>query len=423
MKKPIQMLLLKEAWPLAEKIAEYLQTYHQVEQIAVSGAVRRRIEVIQVIDLVIASKCAGVLDFAQTMPGIYRVVQQSKDCLTAELNVGISLNLYVVQPDHFASALYFHTASARHNEQIAVLAQAKELSLGPQGLLTKEGHVLAAVSEEEFCRQLAFDYIPPELREGRGEIALAVEGKLPALVTAADITGGLHVHTMYSDGGDSIDQLIAAARLLGWSYLGISDHSQSAHYAGGLKTAAILQQRREIDLLNSKNPDFTILAGIESDIKPDGSLDYSDDILAQFDFVIASVHSAFKQDECTMTKRIIKAMSNPYVSILGHMTGRMLLKRPGYQVNIPEVLAAAAQTGTMIEINANPRRLDLDWRWHGQAKEQGVLFAINPDAHSVPELSYMNDGLNVARKGGLTAGDVVNTRQIDELKTLLKRKR
>ena len=422
MKKPIQMLLLKEAWPLAEKIAEYLQTYDQVEQIAVSGAVRRRVEVIHAIDIVIASKHDRVLDFARTMPGIHKVVQQSKDCLKAELSVGIALNLYVVQPDHFASALYFYTANVRHNEQISVLAQTRELSFGPQGLLTKAGKTLTAASEEEFCRQLAFDYIPPELREGRGEIAQAVKGKLPALVTAADIAGGLHVHTVYSDGGDSIDQLIAAARLLGWSYLGISDHSQSAHYAGGLKAAAILQQRREIDLLNSKNPDFTILAGIESDIKPDGSLDYSDDILAQFDFVIASVHSAFKQDECTMTKRIIKAMNNPYVSILGHMTGRMLLKRPGYQVNIPEVIAAAAQTGTMIEINANPRRLDLDWRWHSLAKEQGVLFAINPDAHSVPELSYMNDGLNVARKGGLTARDIVNTRQVQELKTLLKRK-
>lgn len=423
MKKPIQMLLLKEAWPLAEKIAEYLQTYHQVEQIAVSGAVRRRVEVIQAIELVIASKYAGVLEFAQTMPGIHRVVQQSKDCLTAELNVGIALNLYVVHPDHFASALYFYTASARHNEQISVLAQDQGLSFGPQGLLSNEGQAIAAASEEDLCRQLAFEYIPPELREGRGEIALAVAGKLPALVTAADITGGLHVHTSYSDGGDSINQLIAAARLLGWRYLGISDHSQSAHYAGGLKTAAILQQRREIDLLNSKNPDFTILAGIESDIKPDGLLDYSDNILEQFDFVIASVHSAFRQDECTMTKRIIKAMSNPYVSILGHMTGRMLLKRPGYQVNISEVLAVAAQTGTMIEINANPRRLDLDWRWHSQAKELGVLFAINPDAHSIAELSYMNYGLNVARKGGLTAGDVVNTRPIEELKTLLKRKR
>lgn len=423
MKKPIQMLLFKEAWPLAEKIAEYLQTNHQVEQIAVCGAVRRRVEVIHAIELVIASKHTSVLNFAQTMPGVYRVRQQNKDSLKAELNVGISLNLYVVQPHSFFSALYFYTATDRHNEQISELAKAQGLSFGPQGLLTQEGQAITSASEEEFCRQLALEYIPPELREGRGEIALAVAGKLPALVTAADISGGLHVHTSYSDGGDSINQLITAARLLGWGYLGISDHSQSAHYAGGLKTAAILQQRREIDLLNSQNPDFTILSGIESDIKPDGSLDYSDDILAQFDFVIASVHSAFKQDEGTMTKRIIKAMNNPYVSILGHMTGRMLLKRPGYQVNIPEVLAAAAQTGTMIEINANPRRLDLDWRWHSLAKEQGILFAINPDAHAAAELSYMNYGLNVARKGGLTAEDIANTRPIEELKALLQRKR
>ncbi|QJW48479.1 histidinol-phosphatase [bacterium BFN5] len=423
MKKPIQMLLFKEAWPLAEKIAEYLQTNHQVEQIAVCGAVRRRVEVIHEIELVIASSYTSVLDFARTMPGIYRVGQQSKDSLTAELTVGISLHLYVVQPRSFFPALYFYTATDRHNEQISALAKAQGLSFWPQGLLTKEGQAILITSEEEVCRQLAFAYISPELREGRGEVALAVAGKLPELVTTGDITGGLHVHTSYSDGGDSIKQLITAARLLGWRYLGISDHSQSAHYAGGLKTAAILQQRQEIDLFNSQNPDFSILAGIESDIKPDGSLDYSDDILAQFDFVIASVHSAFKQDEATMTKRIIKAMNNPYVSILGHMTGRMLLKRPGYQVDIPEILAVAAQTGTMIEINANPRRLDLDWRWHSLAKELGVLFTINPDAHAAAELSYMNYGVNVARKGGLSAEDIANTRPIEEIKAMLKRKR
>lgn len=423
MKKPSR-LLLREAWPLAEKIAQYLQTNQHVQQLAVAGAVRRRLETVADIELVIASSAADtVLDLVRSMPGIGQVRQQNHEEFSAELSVGIPLHIHVVEPARFIPVLYFHTGSVSHNEQIAIIAQAYGWKFSRRGLNTANGEPLIIQDERQFCRRLGLSYIEPELREGRGEIARARQGEMPDLVQLTDIKGGLHVHTAYSDGRDSIAALAAAAQKRGWSYLGISDHSQSAHYAGGLKLPAILQQRREIDHVNDQHPQLLILAGIECDIRPDGSLDYPDEILAQFDFVVASVHSAFKQDEKAMTRRIIKALGNPYVSMLGHLTGRMLLRRPGYAVDVEAVIEAAARTGTIIEINANPRRLDLDWRWHTYAREQGVLLSINPDAHSADELDYVQYGLAAARKGGLTATDILNTRSAQAVQARLQAKR
>lgn len=417
------MLLLKDARPLAEKIAEYLRLHSKAGQVAVAGSIRRCLEAVSDIDIVAGTAArAELLDFAQALPGIGTRLERSLTRFSVLLTVGVKLSIHVVEPQDFFAALYYYTGSAAHNAQLAAWAKQAGFSWSGQGLFASTGEKILLKDEQALCRLLKLAYIVPELREGNAEIDLAREGKLPLLVTAADMKGGLHVHTNYSDGSDTIAGMRQAAQRMGWAYLGISDHSQSAFYAGGLKAAAVLKQRREIDQLNA-NSDFTILAGIESDIKPDGSLDYRDDILAGFDFVIASVHSAFKQDEQTMTKRIIKAMSNRYVSILGHATGRLLLKRAGVRIDLPAVIEAAAQTGTILEINSNPNRLDLDWRWHGQAKAAGVLLAVNPDAHSIAELSYIDNGLAAARKGGLTANDIINTRSLKELKLLLRRKR
>jgi len=418
-----QQLLLQDAWPLAERIADYLCHQSAVNQAEVAGSIRRRMEVVGTIDIVAASSVpAGVLDSAVQMPGVNGIISRNSSSITVSLNIGIELNVYAVKPEHYPWALQYYTGSREHNRKLARFAKSRGMNYPGDCLQQTNGNVPLVQDEPAVYKVLGLSYIEPELREGQDEIEQAAHARVPRLVTAGDIQGGLHVHTAYSDGRSDIASLAAAAKAMGWRYLGISDHSQSAHYAGGLKIDAIIRQRREIDKLNERFG-ILILAGIESDILPDGSLDYSDDVLAQFDFVIASVHSAFRQSEGAMTKRIIKAMHNRYVSILGHATGRLLLKRPGYALDLPAVIQTAAQTGTILEINANPRRLDLDWRWCRQAKEQGVVLAINPDAHDVQELSHMRYGLAVARKGWLTAYDVANTRHCNEIQALLQRKR
>ena len=238
-----------------------------------------------------------------------------------------------------------------------------------------------------------------------------------------EIRGAFHLHTTRSDGRASVEQLAAAAQQRGWSYLGISDHSRTAFYAGGLKPEAVREQLREIAEYNAVHPEFRIFAGIESDILPDGSLDYDEELLAKFDFVIGSVHSSFNMAEAAMTERIATAMRNPYLTMLGHPTGRLLLARDAYAVDLNEIIRVAAATRTILEINASPYRLDLDWRWCRQAKTAGVMLAINPDAHSAEELAVVSYGVGIARKGWLEAADILNTRPAAEVSALLSRKR
>ena len=248
------------------------------------------------------------------------------------------------------------------------------------------------------------------------------ERRLPLLVKESQLQGAFHMHTNWSDGRAALPQMASAAHALGWKYIGITDHSRTAVYAGGLNEKAVIEQRREIDAFNETNKDFRVFAGIESDILPDGSLDYPDSILRQFDFIIGSVHSSFQLNREAMTRRLVTAINNPYLTMLGHPTGRLLLARDGYEVDLDEIIKASAATRTIIEINASPYRLDLDWRWCRQAKERGVLLAINPDAHSPEDLANVSYGIGVARKGWLEAGDVLNTRDMAEVAEIFKRK-
>jgi DNA polymerase (family 10) len=303
------------------------------------------------------------------------------------------------------------------------LAKDKGIKINEYGLETVTGEKLSVADEKQLYGWLGLEYIEPELREGTDELEQSAAGKLPKLVEKADIRGILHVHTTYSDGGATLGAMAQAIEERGWSYGGITDHSQIAVYARGLKVEKLKEQRQEINRLNAAGGKIQLLASIECDILADGSLDYPDEILAQFDFVIASVHSAFRQSQSDMTQRILRAMTNPYVSILGHPTGRILLARESYALDIPAVLKGAADTGTIVEINASPYRLDLDWRWCRGAKEMGILFAINPDAHAIEELDNVAFGVGIARKGWLTAGDIVNTRPVDQAVQLLRRKR
>ena len=416
--------LLVDTWPVAAKIAEYLQAHEAVQVAEVAGSIRRRKEIVKDIDITAAAlDREAAAEAVVSMPGVTEVTAKGSTKVSVTLSTGTKLDVRIVETAEYASTLHHFTGSQQHHIQLRGLAKEKGYVLSEYGLETSEGKRLQPQSEQELYQILGLPYIEPELREGLGEIEAAAAGRLPRLVAEQDLRGVFHVHTHYSDGSDTLQDMAAAAKARGWQYLGIADHSQTAVYAKGLKPDRVREQQRIIDAMNSADPAFRILSGIESDILPDGSLDYPDEILAGFDFVVASVHSAFRQSEADMTRRIIKALNNKYVTMLGHATGRILLAREGYAVDLPAILRSAAETGTVLEINASPYRLDLDWRWHRQAKELGAMFAINPDAHAVDELDYVKYGTAMARKGWLGAGDIINTRNAQEVIQLLNRKR
>ncbi len=286
--------------------------------------------------------------------------------------------------------------------------------------LTGEVMAPTADSEEALYAALGLPYIEPELREGLDEIEAAAAGRLKPLVQAGQIQGVFHNHTTASDGSASLEEMVAAARELGYRYIGISDHSQSAFYAHGLKEDRIREQHAAIDALRKRASGIAIFKGIEADILPDGSMDYPDEVLARFDFVIGSVHSRFNLSEEEQTSRVLRALSNPFVTMLGHPTGRLLLSREGYRIDMKRVIDAAGCHGKVVEINANPHRLDLDWRLCRYAKAQGVKVSINPDAHATEGLEDVPFGVNMARKGGLEASDVVNTLGPEEILPALR---
>ena len=426
MKKFQGQFILGDAWPVADLIVEYIKLQPGGEQAAVAGDIRRGLEIVRDIAIVVASSdFAGLGAALKDMPGVTQVDSREEGhTLILTLSNGLVCRVFLVNPSDYIPALLYYTGSEGYLARLAERAADQGLVLAATGLAGRSGEPLAVAAEQDIFAALAVSYAEPELRED--DAALEPAGTITApLITLKDIQGVFHVHTTYSDGGSSLADMAAAARNRGWQYLGIADHSQTAVYARGLKVETVLAQRREIEKLNAVHAGtgMVILAGIESDILPDGSLDYPDEVLAGFDFVVASVHSAFRQSEADMTRRLIRAVENRYVTILGHPTGRLLLGRKGYAVNLPEVIRAAAQSGTVIELNASPYRLDLDWRWCRQAQEQGVLLAINPDAHGVSELEHMRYGVAAARKAGLTADDIVNARTYSEVKKLLQRKR
>jgi DNA polymerase (family X) len=341
----------------------------------------------------------------------------------ATLTSGGALTVHLTDRKRYGVTLLLATGSQRHIEQLRGLSQRAGLSLDSNGL-RRGRKVIAAKTEEDIYRALGLPFIEPELREGQNEIEQARAGELPRLVTAGDLRGILHAHTDLSDGVDTLAAMAQATRQRGYAYFGVADHSQSAHYAGGLSVAEIAEQHRAIERLNKGyDGSFRILKGLESDILADGSLDYPDHVLARFDFIVASVHSRFKLDRKAQTERILRAVANPYTTILGHMTGRQLLRRPGYEVDIEKVLAACAEHRVAVEINANPWRLDLDWRWHQRALELGCMMSINPDAHSTRELDLIHWGVEMARKGGVPASRVLNCLMLTQLRRHLRERK
>lgn len=330
------------------------------------------------------------------------------------------LTVHITDPKRFGITLLRATGSSEHLRQLMELARKKGFDLSSEGVL-KRGKVVAAKTEADIYKALGLDFIEPELREGRGEIELAARNELPKLVADDDLRGVLHAHTVASDGANTLEQMANAARERGFQYFGVTDHSQSAHYAGGLSVQEIEEQHAEADRLNATfSAGFRIFKGIESDILADGSLDYPDDVLRRFDFIVASVHGQFRLDIKAQTQRIIRAVASPFVTILGHMTGRQLLRRHGYDIDVDRILAACAKHGVAVEINANPWRLDLDWRYLRRGLELGCMFSIDPDAHDTGEIDNMRWGVAIARKGWIPKERVLNCLEVASFAAFLK---
>ena len=388
-----------------------------------AGSLRRRREVIGDIDIVLSARDADrerLMRAFVSHPDVAAVVAQGETKSSVTLAAGINCDLRIVDDAEFPFALNYFTGSKEHNVELRTRAKKYGLSLNEYGFSRLGGEevrgkgkkVVRCTDEEGIYRALELAYIPPELRENRGEIEAAASGTLPVLLEEKDIRGTFHCHTTYSDGVNTLEQMAAGARALGWEYLGIGDHSKVAAYAGGLSAEKVKAQFREIDAINGKAKGFRLLKGTECDILPDGTLDWSDAVLATFEYVVVSIHSNFRMSEREMTKRIIRALKHKHVTMLGHPTGRLLLARDPYPVNMTEVINAAADYGRIIEINAHPSRLDLDWRLCPYAKEKGVTIAINPDAHTVEGLNDVRYGVGIARKGWLEKSNVLNARPL-----------
>lgn len=410
--------LFGDVYQEAERIRQRLSTIVDPICAEVCGSIRRRKEVVRDMDILVAAENhEKITSFFVSMPEVDQVLVTGETKTSVRMKSGIEADLRVVTRQEFPYALVYFTGSKEHNVRLRGIAKKKGWKLNEYGIFDGDNLVICK-SEEEIYRALGLPYIPPELREDSGEIEAAEQDKLPSLIQHEDIRGIFHVHTDFSDGVDSLERMVEAAQKFGFSYIGVSDHSKTAYYAGGLKHDAILRQWEMIDTLNKKNSTFRIFKGIESDILSDGSLDYDDSILEGFDFVIASVHSGFTMKKDDMEERILKAMKNPYTTILGHPTGRLLLSRDGYQVDMMRIIDCAAQNHVILELNASPYRLDIDWRYLKYAKDKGVMISINPDAHAVAGLEEVFFGVNIARKGWQESKDILNTRDVNDIKEI-----
>jgi DNA polymerase (family 10) len=351
-------------------------------------------------------------------PGVKEITAQGETKSSVRFENGLQADLRVVPAAQFYFALHHFTGSKEHNVAMRHRALGRGLSMSEWGFKSVDEKTPApgAKNEAEVFQALGLPWIPPEMREGNGEIDAAEAGQLPELIQLSDLRGVFHNHTTESDGDHTLDQMAAAAEAHGWEYLGISDHSKSSFQANGLDEARLAKQREDIAQLNaSKKYRVRVLAGSEVDILAAGELDFPDDVLAQLDFVVASVHNRFGLEREAQTARIIKAIENEHVDMIGHLTGRLLNRREPYEVDIAKVIDAAAANDTIIELNANPWRLDLDWRWWRRAAEKGVLCSINPDAHDIDQLGFAAFGVRIARKGWLTPAQVLNTRTLPEV--------
>jgi DNA polymerase (family X) len=414
---------LDQAMWVADGVATALRELPGVIRMEVCGSIRRRRDTCKDIDLLVSSDAPGpIMEAFVTLPGVIKITGQgpTKSSVVVQkvtasgTRITMNADLRVVPDVHFPFALHYFTGSKEHGIAMRLRAIKQGLKLNEYEL-AGEGRNIPCETEADLFRALGLDFIPPELREDTGEMDAAERHALPKLVEVGDIRGVFHNHTVYSDGANTIEEMARAAQALGFEYFGLGDHSQSLTIANGLKPDRVRAQQKEVDAVRKKMKGFHIFKGTECDILEDGGLDYDDELLATFDYVVASVHSFFNQPREVMTARIVRAVRHPRVTMLGHATGRLLLKRDSYHVDLDAVLQAAAECGTLIEINADPHRLDLDWVHCKRAKALGVLLVINPDAHSTGGLANFRFGVDVARRGWLEKRNVFNTLGGDEV--------
>jgi DNA polymerase (family 10) len=412
-------------WILAEQRARdmvaYLEKAPGIERVEVAGSFRRCKETVGDLDiLVICRKGPPVMDHFTSHEDVREVVSKGRTRSTVVLKSGLQVDVRVIPKVSYGAALHYFTGSKAHNVAVRRRAQGKKLKINEYGVFRGEERI-AGRSEEDVYRAVELPYIPPELREDRGEIEAAEAGTLPDLIVLDDIRGDLHAHTKATDGKADLEDMVAAARQQGYAYLAITEHSKRVTMAHGLDEKGVAEHIARIDRCNASNEDFTVLKGLEVDILKDGALDLPDDILAQLDFRICSVHYHQNLSGDRQTERILKAMQNPYCNIVGHPTGRLIGERPPYEVDMQQIMKAARDRGCFLELNAHPDRLDLNDRHCRMAREIGVGVVISTDAHSTTDLEFMRLGVAQARRGWLRRKDVINTRPLDDLLAAMKR--
>jgi DNA polymerase (family 10) len=409
-------LLYAEAEPAAEELLQRIQEALPEAQTALAGDLRRRLEIVEKLELVVATDTPAEAEEALNKLDVLQQNEKESGPMVwrGQHKVsGLETAIYFTSKACFGNELLLRSASRAHLSQ--VFAAGKSMI----NVVREEKHA----TEEDVYAAAGMAYVVPELREGTNELQLAMENKLPKLLELSDLKGSLHNHSTYSDGAHTLEQMATYCRDMGYEYLGICDHSKTASYAGGLREGDVLRQQKEVDELNIKLAPFKIFKGIESDILGDGSLDYDKDMLQTFDFIVASIHSSLNMDEKKATARLITAIENPYTTMLGHPTGRLLLRREGYPINHKAVIAACAANNVIIEINSNPWRLDMDWRWVQYALEKGVMLSINPDAHHTSGYDDMRYGVLVGRKGGLTKEMTFNTKSAEEVEQYFRERK
>jgi len=418
--------LFHHALMAAQPLVEAVRNHPKVMRAELAGSLRRKKETIKDIDIVASARDKDVeeiMHFFSTQPGVKKVTGKGPTKCSVVLEKGINADLRILPDDKFAFILHHFTGSAEHNTAMRSLAKKMGMKVSEYGLFKNEDELIPCKDERGIFAALGLSYIPPELREDNGEIEAAAENNIPAMVELADIKGILHCHSTWSDGANTLEEMALATQEMGYQYFGICDHSEIVVYARGMTPEQVKEQHAEIDELNKKFTDFKILKGTECDIINDGSLDYPDEVLATFDFVVASVHTNLHMSGDDAMNRIIKGMQNPYVDILGHPTGRLLSGRDGLPLDMYKIIDAAAEYNVVIELNASPHRFDIDWRYCKYAKEKGVLISINPDAHSIDGINDMEYGIGIAQKGWLERKNIFNALSLAEVETFFKRKR
>jgi len=416
-------VLLNVAYQDGNKYLDYIKKCPEVNNSALAGSFRRKKETIGDLDILVSSENPGeVMNYFVKYRDVDRVLMKGPTKTSVLLSDGLQVDLRVVKKESYGAALQYFTGSKEHNVKMRSIAIKKGYRLNEYGLFEKdtENFVTGQV-EKDVYSALGLDYIEPELRENMGEIEAASKGKLPQLVEHKDIRGDLHVHSIYSDGTDTIENIATCAKKLGYEYVGIADHSESLKIARGLSEESLIKKQKEISQVNKKIPGITVLFGTECDIKTDGALDYPDHILNQFDFVIIGVHTALKMDNKDMEKRILSGMQNEHANILAHPTGRLIGRREPFKIDIENLIDTAKETNTFLEINSFPDRLDLNGIHAKLAKEKGVKCVIGTDAHNIANMSYMEFGVATARRGWQEKSDILNTNNLKDLRKILGR--